>query len=128
MSGKIYFNANKVTKIELRFEERVNREFHPGTIGKRKFLLGFIPLWKTEDLPDRWEDSYGYRENADIIIEPWFRVQEFPKILFRRPRVELKMGHKESIVEYFDTDAEAQELIDSIVVVSKHTFELIIVK
>lgn len=128
MSGKIYFNTDKVTKIELRLEQIVDRKFIPATPGKRVYLLGIIPLWKTEDLPDRWVDEDGYRENSDIITQKWYRVQELPKMLFRRPWVRVNLGYKEEVDEYFDTDAEAQELIDSIVNVSKHTFELIIVK
>ena len=128
MSGKIYFNTDKVTKIEFRYEEIVDRKFMPANPGKRVHLLWIIPLWKTEDLPDRWVDENGYRENSDIITQKWHRVQELPKILFRRPWVRVNMGYKEEVEEYFDTDIEAQEFIDSIIDTTLHSFELIIVK
>jgi hypothetical protein len=130
MNAKVYFNVKKVSKIEISFERLENKKFYPAELGEKRYLLGFISLGKSPDLPDRWVENgrngkYCYNDDDYIRSNTWYKVQEEPKLLFYRPWVRVNMGYKESVHQYFDTDQEAQEFVDLIVNTSSNTFEVI---
>jgi hypothetical protein len=128
MDAKIYFNVEKISRIEIRFEKLVDKKFFPAELGKRNYFLGFIPLWKDDDLPDRWAEGNGkycYDTDYNIRNNNWYRIQEEPKTLFYRPWVRVNMGYKESVIQYFDTDKDAQEFVDLIIDTCSNPFEVI---
>lgn len=134
MESKIYFNVDKVTKIELNKEHLTSYEFYPAKSRGRFKFLWLIPLWKKDHLPDRWSlcgsDGYYIDNNdikSDIKNDTIYRIQDFPKKLFVRPRVKVKIGHNEEIFQRFDSDEDAQEFVDLIVNSSTGTFDYIII-
>lgn len=130
MGSKVYFNVERVTKIEFSKEFESSYKFYPSESRGRFKFLWLIPLWKKDDLPDRWSDSgqYSYYNDDDYMKnDVSYRIQDFPKKVFRRAWVRVSLGYKDNVFQRFDSDQEAQEFVDLIINTATNPFEVIIV-
>jgi hypothetical protein len=127
--GKYYFDVNEIKSIELTFEKVSNYKWREEIPSKTNYLLGFIPIGRTPHRDACWIDGdndYWGTSDEKIKTWEWYRVQEFPKMVFQKPTVYLNLGYRNSYTHRFETNEEAQEWVDELTMVlpDKH-FEVI---
>ncbi len=124
---KYYFDVNEIKSITLTFEKEADYKWRGEIPAKPKYLLGFIPWGKTKVKPACWVDSVGWtRTDEKFKSYEWYRIQEFPKMVFEKPTVYLNLGYKNSYTQRFETNEEAQEWVDELtMMVPDKNFEVI---
>lgn len=128
MEQKIWFNVNKVSKIELSYESLIEKNYYPSKSRGRFKFLWLIPLWKKSNLPERWatdEDADWYTDDSEYTFSDSYTIKGDPKKVYYKPWVRVHLGYKDEVFTRFETDEEAEDFVDLVLSQSDHVFEVI---
>ena len=132
---KHYFELDKVDSITLNGERESSYRWFPEIPARPKTFLG-IKYGMTEAIPAGWNDCIDEDGNE---YRPWKRRQSsyfddysFYKVtpfrIYSKAHVEIRFGYKQSFGVQFDSNEEAQEYVDDLILSSDKQFHVIINK
>lgn len=125
---KIYANIDKIVRINIFYEELLDYTFKEEEPPITKKFLGLFEINVIEYEPPRWVDKYGsYVSDSYYSSKPkLYRIQDFPKMLFKKPHIELVFGNDvNNIIKYFDTNDDLDKFVMSIRTKSNNILSLI---
>jgi hypothetical protein len=134
METQWYFDVDQLCSIRL-VKERISSDYIwvDEIPSKRIKLLRFIPIGKTKAIPAGWSSQYGSindpknRYDSDYIKQySWYKVQELPKMIFRKAHVTCTIRDKKEFSRNFESNEEALVWIDHLTTKSGKKFEVII--
>ena len=120
--NKVFANIDYIVGVKLYYEELTDYEFHPEIQDEIKtYFWGLYEKIVKFGKPARWikknKGDFSYNWFTDIDVREWtksYRVQELPKMLFKRPYVEIRYVNNDSSYVYFTTDEELDNYVDTL--------------
>lgn len=119
---KVFANIDSIVGVKVYYEKLTKYEFHQETQDViDRGLWGLYEKIVKFGKPARWLKP-GDRDNyhfwlTDFEVREWekaYRIQEFPKKLFKNPYVEIRYVNKDTSYVYFKSDQELDDYINSL--------------
>ena len=134
MKGKLYFNLDSITTVNVQLERESDYKWYEAAEPKQKYFLG-IPCGKTEGRNAGWSDrdteDYWYgldstKPSSYFDKYTWYRVDETEKKVYHKSNVKVHLGPKEYVSHTFNSNDEALAWAEDIVKRSGKLLEPII--
>ena len=116
---KVFANIDCIVGVKLYYEVLTDYEFYPETQDVIKtYFWGLYRKVVQGRRPARWlkpgDRDTAYNWFTDREVREWkksYRVQEYPKKLFKNPYIEIRYTNNDSSYVYFRTDEELDEYV-----------------
>jgi hypothetical protein len=128
MTQKIYFNLDFISAIHVTMERESSYKWFEEVPSKPKTFLG-IPFGKTEVIPAGWSDwksGFDRKQSSYFDEYLWYRVDETDKKVFNKAHVSVHLGPKESVSMNFNSNQEALNWAEGIIIKSGKKLEAVI--
>ncbi len=128
MTQKIYFNLDLISAIHVTMERETSYKWFDETPAKPKTFLG-IRVGTEPAIPAGWGD-WGcglHRKDFSYFDDyTWYRVDEAEKKIFNKAHVSVHLGSKESVSMHFNSNQEALDWAEGIIIKSGKKLEAVI--
>lgn len=128
MRQKIYFDLDHISAIHVTMERESSYAWFDEVPSKPKKFLG-ITVGKTEVLPAGWSDwrcGFDRKQSSYFDDYDWYRVDEIAKRIFNKAHVSVHLGPKESVSMNFNSNQEALDWTEGIIIKSGKKLEAVI--
>jgi len=143
-NGKIDFNVNLISKISFRpsyhntsyvWKKDLTKPKYKRILGifKVKDGVEYLPAGFYEERSTYYGQEYWQIVSEDYLIQCGYLIKDVGTIggiseskeVWRKSHVEVSLGHKSGIGNFFDTDEEATSWIEHLKILSGKTFETV---
>jgi len=115
MKNKKYIRINSIRKVEVQYESPVDVTYYPAVEHTATKLFGIV-LWKTPNEPHYWLTDTGHHyEYWRFADTTYYRIQDFPKRVFRKACVNIFMDNRDIETYTFETNEEADRFTETLI-------------
>jgi hypothetical protein len=128
MTQKIYFNLDLISAIHVTMERESGYKWFEAVSAKPKTFLG-IRVGTEPAIPAGWSDwECGFDRKTSSYFDDysWYRVDETEKKIFNKAHVNVHLGPKESVSMNFNSNQEALDWAEGIIIKSGKKLEAVI--
>lgn len=128
MKQKIYFNLDSISSIHATMERETTYKWCETTPPMTKHFF-YIPIGKTKEIPAGWSDwECGYDRKPSSYFDEysWYRVDETAKKVLHKAHVSVHLGPKESVSMTFNSNQEALDWTEGIILKSGKKLEAVV--
>jgi hypothetical protein len=128
MTHKIYFNLDLISAIHVTMERESGYKWFEAVSAKPKTFLG-IRVGTEPAIPAGWSDwKSGFDRKDSLYFNDytWYRVDEAEKKVFNKAHVNVHLGAKENVSMNFNSNQEALDWAEGIIIKSGKKLEAVI--
>ena len=139
MNSQVCFNTDRVTVIYLNKETPSDYKFYPAEPRRQKYICRWlnqiypfsaIPFGKTSEQPARWakgNPKYSYEPHEYISKDVQYKVvgDGDNRTLIVKAKAVVYLGHNEYVRLYFDSNEEAETIINNTKSLTKNPIQTV---
>ena len=135
---KHYFELDKVDSITLTHETESSYRWFPEIPARPKTFLSIktgkmhpiVPAGWNNNIDDNGNEyrTWNRKQSSYFKDYEWYRVDKTTKIIYNKSHVEIRFGYKQTFGVQFESNEEAQEWVDDLILGSDKEFHVIINK